>query len=321
MDIRLLNRDFVSAIVTSSLVFLAAALIPLVGPFIGLFLPLPVFIHSYRLGRARGAAVLVLSLAVVSAVVFFSALDLNLMLLLLAGSFGLVLAEIFRKGWSLEKTVFHAVLSVLILGSSLLVYHVLTTGQDPMRLVEAYVSEAVQESIGVYAQLGISAEQLGEIRKNAPLIVRTTVNLFPALVIVGTLSFVLINILAGRAVFQKLGTAMPDFGDLGFWKIPDHMVWFVILAGGLLLVPRGDVRIVALNLLIVFLFIYLFQGFAIIHYFFQKKNVPLFLRGIVYFFIFVQNFLFLIVMLLGFSDIWIDFRKRNRPAEDSVEQP
>jgi len=320
LDIRLLNREFFSAIVTSSLVFLAAALTPLVGPFIGLFLPLPVFVYGYRLGRIRGAAVLIISLAVVSTAVFFSALDLNLTLLVLAGSFGLILSEIFRKGWSIEKTVLYSVLSVLILGSSLLVYHVATTGQEPMRLVEGYVSEAVHESIGVYAQLGISAEQLGEIKKNAPLIVRTTVSLLPALVIVGTLSFVLINILAGRAVFQKLGTAIPDFGDLGFWKIPDQMVWFVILAGGLLLVPRGDVRVVALNLLIVFLFIYLFQGFAIIHYFFRKKNVPLFLRGIVYFFIFAQNFFFLIVMLIGFADIWIDFRKINRPAADSVEQ-
>lgn len=320
MDIRILNREFVSAIVTSSLVFMAAALTPLLGPLIGLFMPLPIFFYAFRLGRIRGAAVFVLSLAVVSAAVFFSALDVNIAVLFLAGSFGLILSEIFRKGLSIERTVFYSVLSILILGSFFIVYHLLTTGQDPMLLVESYISEGIQESIGVYAQLGISPEQLSEIRKSAPVIVKTILNLFPALVIVSAVSFVLINILAGRAIFQRLGTPSPDFGDLSFWKIPDQMVWFVILAGGLILIPRVDVRIIGLNLLIIFLFFYLFQGFAIISYFFRKKNVPLFFRGIIYFLIFAQNFLFLIVMVLGFADIWIDFRKRNPPAADSVEQ-
>jgi uncharacterized protein YybS (DUF2232 family) len=320
LDIRILNREFISAIVTSSLVFMAAALTPLVGPLIGLFLPLPIFFYAFRLGRIQGAAVFILSLAVVSAAVFFSALDVNIAVLFLAGSFGLILSEIFRKGLSIERTVFYSVLSILILGSFFLVYHLLTTGQDPMRLVESYISVGIQESIGVYAQLGISPEQLSEIRKSAPLIVKTILNLFPALVIVSAVSFVLINILAGRAIFQRLGMPAPDFGDLSFWKIPDQMVWFVILAGGLILIPRGDVRIIGLNLLIIFLFFYLFQGFAIISYFFRKKNVPLFFRGIIYFLIFAQNFFFLIVMVLGFADIWIDFRKRNTPAADSVEQ-
>lgn len=319
MEIRIFDREFFSAIVTSSLVFMAATLTPLVGPLIGLFMPLPIFLYSFRLGRIKGTAVFFVSLAVGSAAIFFSALDVNIVVLFLAGSFGLILSEIFRKGLSIEKTVFYSVLSLLILGSFFLVYHVLTTGQNPMGLAESYISEGIQESIGVYAQLGISPEQLGEIRRNAPLIVKTLLNLFPALVMVSALSFVLINLLAGRAIFQRWGIPSPDFGDLSFWKIPDPMVWFVILAGGLILIPRGDVRIVGLNLLIIFLFFYLFQGFAIIHFLFRKKNVPLFFRGMIYFLIFAQNFLFLIVIVLGFSDIWIDFRKRNRPAADSVE--
>ena len=321
MDIRILNREFFSAVVTSSLVFAAAALIPLVGPLIVLFLPLPIFFYTFQLGWIRGAAIFVLSLAVVSAALFFSSLDVNIAFFIVLGSFGWVLSEIYRKGLSIEKTVFYSVLALLTLGVFFLVYHLLTTGQDPMRLAESYISEGIQESIGVYAQLGVSQEQLTEIRKSAPLIVRTLLNLFPALVIVSAVSFVLVNVLAGRAIFQRRGIPSPDFGDLGFWKIPDQMVWFVILAGGLMLIPRGDVRIVGLNLLIIFLFFYLFQGFAIIHYFFRKKNVSPFFRGMVYFLIFAQNFLFLIVIVLGFADIWIDFRRRNRPAADSVEQP
>jgi len=317
---RIFNREFLSAIFTASLVFMATALTPLLGPLIGLFMPLPILFYSYKLGRIRGALILLLSLSLVSAAIFFSGLDVNIAVLFLSGCFGLILSEIFKKNLSIERTVFYSVLAVSALGTLFLVYHLLMTGENLMQMVESYISEGIQESIGVYAQLGVSSEQLNEVRKNAPLIVRTILELLPSLTVVIALSLVLINVLAGRSIVRRVGMPGPDFGDLSFWKIPDQMVWFVIAAGGLILAARGEARIIGLNLLSIFLFFYLFQGFAVISYFFRKKNVPMVFRAIAYFLIFAQNFLFLIVIALGFADIWMDFRKVNRPAADSLEK-
>lgn len=317
---RIFNREFFSAIFTASLVFLATVLTPLLGPLIGIFMPLPILFYAYKLGRMRGAGILVLSLSLVSVVLFFSGLDVNIVVLVLSGSFGLILSEIFRKNLSIERTVFYSVLAVSALGALFLVYHLLMRGENLMQMVESYIAEGIQESIGVYAQLGISSDQLNEIRKNAPLIVRTIMELLPSLTVVVALSLALANVLAGRSILQRTGLPGPDFGDLNVWKIPDQMVWFVIAAGGLILVAHGEARIIGLNLLIIFLFFYLFQGFAVIGYFFRKKNVPIFFRAMAYFLIFAQNFLFLIVMTLGFADIWMDFRKVNRPAADSLEK-
>ena len=313
-------RIFFSAVAVSSVAFMAVALTPLVGPLVDLFIPLPVLYYCSRLGRIKGAAVFILSLSIALAVVGLLGLEVNVAELFAFGFFGLVLSEIFKKDPSIERTVSYSVLTILIIGLLWFFYHLQVTGENPLRMVESYITEGVQESIGVYAQFGISAEQLSGFRQSAPQIVMTIMSLFPALLIVSAISFVLINVLLGRAIFQRAGIPSPEFGNLTFWKIPDQMVWFVIAAGGLVLAPWAEVRLVGLNLLIVFLFIYLFQGFAIISYFFRKRNVPLFLRGIAYFLIFAQNFLFLIVIAVGFADIWLDFRKMNPQAVDSVKE-
>ncbi len=309
----ILSKSFFAAVLTSSLVFTAATLTPLLGPFVDVFIPLPVFYYYARFGRLMGTAVFMSSLAAVAVISLIFRLEMNAMVLFLVGSFGLVLSEIFRKALSLEKTVFYSLLAVLTLGSVFLLYHFLMTGEDPLHLIESTISEGIQESIAVYAQLGISSEQLNELKTNAPRIIQVILSLFPALATIFAASFVLTNVLAGRAILRKTGVKAPDFGDLAFWKIPDQMVWFVIAAGGLILVPRDDLRTVGLNLLILFLFFYLLQGFAIVSYYFRKKNVPLVFRGAIYFLIFAQNFLFLVVAAIGFADVWIDFRKKTKP--------
>jgi uncharacterized protein YybS (DUF2232 family) len=49
-------------------------------------------------------------------------------------------------------------------------------------------------------------------------------------------------------------------------------------------------------------------------FFFQSKNVPAFLRAFGYFLVFAQQFLLLIVAMVGLIDTWVDFRKLNKNA-------
>jgi uncharacterized protein YybS (DUF2232 family) len=316
----ILIKDFISAVTASSVIFMTAALAPLVGPLADFFIPLPVFFYHARLGRIRGLAVFCLSLFAVSAISFLTPLNVDITSLIIFGSFGLVLSEIFKRGLPIEKTVFCAMLAILIAGLLFLGIHLQATGQGPMKMVESYIREGVNESIGVYAQFGMSTEQINEFRKSVPQIVGTIMSLFPALMIISAVAFALVNVLIGTALMRRAGIPFPDFGDLTLWKIPDQMVWLVIAAGALILVPREEIRLVGLNLLIVFLFTYLFQGFAVISHFFKRKNVPVFLRWVAYVLIFVQNFLFLVVIAVGFADIWLDFRKMSPPTADSVKQ-
>ncbi|MBP8985149.1 MAG: DUF2232 domain-containing protein [Syntrophobacterales bacterium] len=313
-------KDFISAVTVMALILTAAVFTPLIGPVAEFFVPLPVMYYSARLGRLRVGAVFCLALFLVSVPVVLFGLKINFALFFLLGFFGLVLSELFKKGLTIERTVFYGTFVVLTVALLLLGYYLQGTGQNPVQAVESFVRDGVEESIGAYAQLGMSAEQVGELRKSVPHVVRAILGLFPACVVISAVTFVVLNVLVGIALLRKRGLLAHEFGDLNLWKIPDRMVWFVIAAGTLVLVPQENIRLIGLNLLVVFLFAYVLQGFAIINYFFTRKRVPVFLRWMVYALIFVQNIFLLVVAVIGFADIWVDFRKINPPAADSVSQ-
>jgi uncharacterized protein YybS (DUF2232 family) len=102
---------------------------------------------------------------------------------------------------------------------------------------------------------------------------------------------------------------------LASWKTPDFFIWFFIISGGLNFIPNGNVKFLALNSFLIICFIYLLQGFAIVSFIFQSKNVPSIFRFLFYFFIAVQQFLMIPIATVGLFDIWVDFRKFFRKDE------
>jgi uncharacterized protein YybS (DUF2232 family) len=121
-----------------------------------------------------------------------------------------------------------------------------------------------------------------------------------------------------RLLVQGRDPAFPDFGDLSCWKMPDWVVWFVIAAGAAMIVPEEAVQIAGLNVLIVALFLYLLQGLSIVQFFFRQKNIPRYLRALFYALIVLYQYLLVFVSAVGLFDIWVDFRKMNRPASDTT---
>ena len=71
-------------------------------------------------------------------------------------------------------------------------------------------------------------------------------------------------------------------------------------------------------MLIVVLFLYLLQGLSIVQFFFRQKNIPRYLRALFYALIVLYQYLLVFVSALGLFDIWVDFRKMNRPASDTT---
>ncbi|MDD5711746.1 MAG: DUF2232 domain-containing protein, partial [Smithellaceae bacterium] len=185
----------------------------------------------------------------------------------------------------------------------------------PWQLIGTYVAQSVGENINMYAQMGFPAEQVAILKDNARQIIFFLTNVFPALVLVSISSVVLINLLAARGLLAKQGISFPAFGELALWKSPDHLVWLFIAAGMATLVPLTAVRYVGINLLVICMFVYLLQGLAIIGFFFRVKQVPVYLRGLFYLLIFLQQYLMILVVALGLFDLWIDFRRFLTPAQ------
>lgn len=303
------------AIIT--LTFLVLALIPVIGPVVVIMTPLPVLYYCTRLGRFKGLIVLAGSLLASYAILSYAGQGVNLPVLLMISFTGLLLCEILKRHLSIEKTF---LLSVAILSgctAAFISYHAFITGMAPWQVVGLYVEAIVQENIKLYTQLNIAEEQIRLIRESIPQLVQLFTGIFPSLALSGIVLTIWLNLLAGRLLFWRSGLAFPDFGDLAAWKAPEKLVWILIAAGVMVMLPGEEISLVGINLLILCGMIYLFQGLAIASFFFRQKRVPAMIRWLFYGLLLIQQYLLIFVIACGLFDMWVDFRKRIGGIKDA----
>jgi len=312
-------KELATGVAVTALVFLASIFTPEAGILIGIFAPVPVLYYA-KSGRMQGMAVFLLALLVSFVFLSQAGRVSSLPLLFIWGSFGLVMSEMLKKGYAIEKTIFYSGLIVFSMAMVFLLSYSLRLGEDPWSLVEGTISQGIREIVDAYAKAGIASDQADLLKSHAGRISKFVYHISPALAVITTVFLAWVNLMTARIIFGRRGIPFPDFGDLSCWKIPDKMVWFVIAAGAIILIPSDRFMIAGINLLIIFLFVYLFQGLSIIQFFFKKKAVPAFLRGAFYFLLFAQHFLVILVIALGFFDIWIDARRMNSGMGLSAEK-
>ncbi len=313
------KKELISGVAVSSAVFLVWGLNPVLGFFIGTFAPLAILYHS-KSSRMQGLLVLILSLMTALVSLDLMGIEISLPFMFAWGAIGIFLSEFLKKKYPLDKVILYSATLFTLMNAAFLLSYSFRIGEDPWALVESYIGQGVQEFIQLYAQAGLAADQIDAIRSQAGHISKTVYHMLPALAIIGSIFFIWINVMVAKALFAWRKAEFPDMGDLAHWKAPDKLVWFVITAGALILIPAESFKIAGLNLLSIFLFMYFFQGLSIVHFFFQKKDAPYFLRGLFYILIFAQHYLLLAVVGLGFFDLWVDFRKINREVKLSEEK-
>lgn len=303
------------AVLTATL--LIVVLVPFVGPVVIVMTPLPIVYFFSRLGRPQGAAALTVAFLVASALLVLSGHRATITVLAMICFTGAVLAEVLARRYSIERTFAIASLAVFFCGAGVVLGVSYLSGAAPWRIVAHYVQGIMAEHLRLSEQLGISAEQIAFIRENAPQIADFFVAIFPALALSGAVLTVWVNVLAARSLLRRRGDAFPGLGDLSLWKAPERLVWLLIAAGVMMLLPVDLIDSVGLNILIVCCLIYLLQGLAIVSFFFQRRRVPSPLRWLFYLLIAVQQYMVILVIAFGLFDMWVDFRKRIAGVNDA----
>jgi uncharacterized protein YybS (DUF2232 family) len=310
------NDRFFKELAVSSLAFFIAALAPFVGAVVLVFVPLVIHYYHSKNGRATGLTMIVLSLLIVF--ISMNAINAyyNLPLIIILALSGVFMAEILKRNYSIEKTLCFSVASIFIMGTLVLLYQGFRLGVAPWNLIGTYIEKKIQYSINLYTAMKISSEQLTLIKDNIPEIVALITKIFPALFLVSLIFVVWVNLLAARFFFRKYELPFPDFGNLSNWKAPEKMVWYLIAAGGVLLLPDERAEFAGWNMLVVILFVYLLAGLSVISFFLKKSSVPAAFRYLIYFLIFAQQIITTLVVTAGLFDLWADFRKLNNKMEE-----
>ena len=286
---------------------------PMASMFLGTWLPLPLLIVGWRLGTGW-AALLALAGAVLVFIlhpgmdVLVDNLGLWMILLL-----GLLLTACHHRGWPEGSGIIFAVVVLGLLGLVIFLGQAFFQGLSPVAFWDQKSRELTEALARMLSGTGMSFSDLRVLGLPRGDIQNLLVKLLPALVLINAALVAWVNIL----VVQGIGTwrGWDGLGEpLSQWASPEWLVFFLVAAGFALLAPLPWLRQAGLNLLLIMGFVYFCQGLAVISALLQRYQLPWVLRIIVYVLAFM-NPLMLVVIILGLTDLWLDFRTLQPPRE------
>ena len=300
-------KDIATGIAITSILFAASIKSPVLGFFCTFLVPLPTFFYRSKFGRKIGIAVPGFTIIAMIIILGGFAFDVFFFIELLL--IGFVLSELIELKLSIEKTFIYA--CIVVLSSSILVvlFYSNITGIQIGSLVSAYIVKNLELTLELYKNIGMPEENIHMISSSMESFQYVLIRIIPALAIASTLFIIWTSLMLAKPLLKTRNLFYPDFGQLNLWKTPEYLVWIAIACGILLLIPDKAVRLMGINGIIILMTIYFFQGMAIVSFYFAKKQFPRLLRFFLYSLIAIWQVILLIVVILGFFDIWFNFRK------------
>jgi uncharacterized protein YybS (DUF2232 family) len=299
-------KDIATGVLITCLILAASILVPIIGIFCSLLLPLPTLYYRVKLGRTISALIPIIGLVMLMVALNTFPFDIVFVAALLI--IGFSLGELFEYRFSIEKTML-VTCSLVFLGGALSLFILsAATGHSLLAEFSQSVAHNREFLLQIYANMGMPAESIPDFKRFLDVIQSMVIRILPALIITITLFVIWINLLLGRSLLKRRQLGPPAYGRLNVWQAPDYLVWGVIGCGLLMLIPDDFSKTIGLNGLITLMMIYFFQGIAIVSFFFEKKQVPRFAKILLYALLVVQEVL-LIVIVIGFIDVWANFRK------------
>ncbi|MBF0228977.1 MAG: DUF2232 domain-containing protein [Desulfamplus sp.] len=333
-----LVMEIFSAIAISMLIIFLTTYFPIFGIFTAFILPMPILYFRLKLGRNSGALIMfvVFAMTFVATELFSgggqseitgSLQDVSDRFsisidLLFYGSLlltGFALGESLELRLSIEKSFIYTVISTLGVGSALFFLYALSTGQGIGSIVSGYISDNLKLTLALYEDMGMSPENIDIIENSIEAIQYVLIRMLPALITTLLVFVIWVNTLFIKKILTKKGISIAELENLNQWKAPEHLVWVVIVLVLLMIIPGKNLKIVALNCIMILMPIYFFQGIAIMSFIFERKKFPPLLKVSIYIIIAIQQIFILVIIGLGFFDTWINFRKIGI-LNDSDEQ-
>jgi len=302
-----ISKDILSGIAITTLIFAVSVYMPIIGFISALFIPLPTLFYRSKLGRKTGAIIPVLTILLMT--VFLGGVSIDILFFFELLLLGFILSELFELDLTVEKTMLYASSFVVLTGIVCLLFYSQVSNTGIIALVSEYVAKNLELTLALYENMGVSAENIQMISASLNNIQYVLVRIIPAIVVTSTVFVSWSCLLIAKPMLKSRKLFYPAFGSLNLWKAPESLVWGVIGSGVMLILPYKTLKIIGLNILLVLMTIYFFQGIAIVSFYFEKKQFSRMLRFVLYSLIALQQIVLLVVIGLGIFDMWLNFRK------------
>jgi uncharacterized protein YybS (DUF2232 family) len=283
--------------------FLAYLSVPLLGLIGGIFSPLPALLCALRSGEKTGAAIVLLSAAILAAV---AGPVVALFYLVQAGSVSLIMPLFTREQLSARAaamTTLCTLALIVVVGGSV----VIARGANLDAEVKVWLDAALAQTSSFYTKSGVKEAELQAMQQGLKEAGELMLRIYPAMIAMSQAGVVMVNMLMISG-FARRGQLQLQIASFREFRNPDQLIWVLIASGFALLIDYDLVTRVAINFLLVTLFAYLFQGVAVMTHFFARFAVPAIGRFFFYLFLMLQPYLLVGVAALGVFDMWGNFR-------------
>lgn len=278
--------------------------------------PVPIAVLVYRHGLRSGILVSITA-ALVSGI--FGSMVTTVVFLLVFGLVGIAIGEALREKFSAGKVM--AVGTVVSLVAFALLALVAFLFFDTNIVTDTFqlLEESFERTFSIYNRMGIDPSQmLGGFSLEKFL--ATMRMILPTAFLMSAVVLSFVNFALTRLVLRRIGSRdIAWFTPFQRWRGPWYLAWGYIAAKGLLLyiqlTGNESVLAVALNLEVLFNYIFLVQGLAIAWFFFDRWGMSKPIRILLAFFA-LNPGLSSFVTLLGVLDTWLDFRRLGVSTEN-----
>ncbi len=313
-----LSAEKALLLVVVFLVFLfVVMLVPELSVMLGVLIPVPLTFFYVRFGRRTGLVLLTLVFIVLfiligpkPAVLFFTEY------VVLAG----VMAETIRFRLSFDKCILFSALFSAALSIVLLLFVFADREATLLEFFQKQIDGHFTQSIEALKTMGDKSEEIKVLQDFAGKASGSLAQAYPSFIALGTLITALVNYYATRFLWRRIDSYdMFHHARFSGWVVPDQVIWILIGSSAVFLLADNVLGAIGINLLLMALVAYFFQGLAITIYFLESRNVPVFFWVLIFFVILLQPLLVGASIGLGIFDTWMDLRKVRAIKEQSPE--
>jgi hypothetical protein len=197
------DNYFLKILLIISLYVIVAAFVPAFGFISLMFLPMLIFFYSAIAGIVKTAAAFLIPFLLISLISQIFQLNAPYLIIFMMGMVGIITAILALKSSSVEKTIIYPALVIMGAISSYFIYAGFEQSVNPWHLAQQFIAQTIEQNINLLSQLQLDKEDINSLKDNKLIFISIFTSIFPALVVIGSIVIVWVNVLMGKDILRK----------------------------------------------------------------------------------------------------------------------
>ncbi|MDR7435870.1 MAG: DUF2232 domain-containing protein [Armatimonadota bacterium] len=225
---------------------------------------------------------------------------------------GLALGWGIRKGVPASMTILVTAVVLLVMSLLSLWLTVRLMGINPIEETIQAQIEAWKMSLALQRRLGAPSSQAEALEKTLTQLPEFLRMIIPVAFLLGAGIWAYFIYLVAGLLLRRFGYPLPSLPPMLHWRIQTKVVWLLLgltVLSGVMGARWPEIRRVFVNLQILDVLVFGFQGLLIGLYYLRKLEVPRWFQAILVVLVLSIGVSWLVLMWVGLLDTWFNYRR------------